>query len=625
MADFKVSKEVELTEANHDKLLKHVKKRLQFSKELHDQQVAKFEVIDKAVYGYLVLDEDDEKRKKDNENGYGVKPTDTILPLTLTQLDEAVTYFIEVLSTDNGMYGAIAPKDEKVVADGFSAVMNEHADRFKHLRELNIFLFNGMKYNLGPIGANWKVVKGNKLTNATTDTPEVEEGVVYSGNELKAYDPYNLYYDISVSPIDLAQEGEFFAVPFVRVPFKVRKMIDDEEVFNVNDILKKGSFEIAWYTDKPNIAPETDNIAANNFLRILGGSSEARVTKEAVEFVPVFIWLKTSDYGIDKDEKFKICRVVMCNNERICRLEVMNNAHGMLPIGITMPWEDGFKEATKSYGELLNPFQQFASSQMNVHQKASRKALYGITFFNKHLVNLDDQYDPVAGKVPVSLPPDADIRKVVHQVFDGPDTQNTLRDIGVISEIMQTILPTDILNQVASLDRATQYQSAATVQGANRRNLKIARVIDAQALSHIRQIQMFNIFQYQEVVEILTPEGELLKINPKEFRDTKLEFTISDGLRGLDRLSIAMAIQDVLNMILQSQSASEQLDVTGIINYFTSFIGDKTDFSQFKFVSEMDKLPPEQRDAAFQVYQQFLLAQEKIEKEGGPAAAAQLQ
>jgi hypothetical protein len=176
---------------------------------------------------------------------------------------------------------------------------------------------------------------------------------------------------------------------------------------------------------------------------------------------------------------------------------------------------------------------------------------------------------------------------------------------------MQRILPTDILKQVAGLDRATQYQSAATVQGANRRNLKIARIIDTQALSHIRQIQLFNILQYQEKVEILSPEGDLVEINPAEFRETKIEFAISEGLRGLDRLSMSIAIQEVLNTIIQSQQASQQIDVVALINYWTSFIGDKTDFSQFRIKSLMDQLPPEQRDQAFQVYQQFLQQQEE--------------
>jgi len=607
---FQVGKDLYLTEAAHTKLLKHLKERLEFSKDLHDQQVAKFKKIDQAVYGYLVLDEDDEKRREDNEKGYGVKPVDTILPLTLTQLDEAVTYLIEVLSTDSGLYGAIAPEAKKKVADGFAALMNEHADRFKHLRALNLFLFNTMKYNWGGLSPSWKIVKGNQITNAITDTPDIKETVVYQGNELHSLDPYNTYYDISVSPIDLASEGEFFAEAAVKTAFKARKMLANEEIFNAEDIIKNGAYSISWYTDKPTIDTSTSNTVSSNFLQLLGGDNPERTSDQALEFVRFYIWLNTKEYDLAQEDKLQVCRVTMLNNERVVRLEVMNNAHALLPIGVSMPWEDGFKEATKSYGQLLNPFQLFASAQMNVHQKSNRKSLYGVTFFNKNVLDLGDDFDPVASKIPVNAAPDVDIRKAIFQVYDAPKTENTIRDIGTITEIMQKILPTDILKQVAGLERATQYQSAATVQGANRRNLKIARIIDIQALSHVRQIQLFNILQYQESVEIISPEGELIPINPAEFRETKIEFAISEGLRGLDRLSMSMAIQDVLNSIIQSQQASQQIDVVGIINYWTSFIGDKTDFSQFRFKSEMDKLPPQERDLAFQVYQQFIQAQQ---------------
>jgi len=608
---FQVNENITLTEKNHTDLLKHVKERLTFAKDLHDQQVEKFRKIDQAVYGYLVLDEDDEKRRKDNEKGYGVKPVDTILPLTLTQLDEAVTYIIEVVSTDSGLYGAIAPAEKKKIADGFASLMNEHADRFKHLRDMNKFLFNAMKYNWAALSPSWKIVKGNKIENAVTDTPNIKENVVvYQGNELHSLDPYNTYYDVSVSPIDLAAEGEFFAEADVVTPFKARKLLANEEIYNAKDIIDKGGYAINWYTDKPNIDTSSENAISSNFLQLLGGDNTERTSTQAIEIVKLYMWLNTKDYGISKEDEMKICRLSLMNNERIVRLEIMNNAHGLLPIGVTMPWEDGFKEATKSYAQLLNPFQLFASSQMNVHQKSNRKALYGVTFYNKNVLNLGDEYDPVASKVPVNAQPDSDIRKAIHQVFDAPRTENTIRDISTITDFMQRILPTDILNQVAGLERATQYQSAATVQGANRRNLKIARMIDIQALSHVRQIQLFNIMQYQEQVEIISPEGELINIVPADFRETKIEFAVSEGLRGLDRLSMSIAIQDVLNSILQSQQASLQIDVVALINYWTSFIGDKTDFSQFKYKSEMDKLPPEQRDMAFQVFQQFLAAQE---------------
>ena len=45
------------------------------------------------------------------------------MPLVLTQMNDAVTYFMEVLASDAGMYGAIAPKDKQAIAVGFAALL----------------------------------------------------------------------------------------------------------------------------------------------------------------------------------------------------------------------------------------------------------------------------------------------------------------------------------------------------------------------------------------------------------------------------------------------------------------------------------------------------------------------
>lgn len=615
-ASYQVDTNIKITKKQHDDLWSYLKSKLDDQRTFHDAQVKKFTGIDKKVYGYLVLDEDDKKREQDNKKGYGVKPTDTIMPLVLTQLDEAVTYCMEVLATDTGLYGAIAEKTKQPIATAFAALMNEQADKFSHERAFNMFLFNSMKYNFGPVGVDWLVIKGNKLGNTEAGQPNVQTDQVYSGNKLSAIDPYNLWYDLTVSPTDLASEGEFFAKVEIKSPFKARKMLADEELFNIKDILDNSQYTIEYYNPRPVIRTgDDDTTSGNDWLNILGGVGATTITEKAIEFITFYSWIDVKKYGLDTSEKMKICRITIVNGERISRIQVMNNAHAMLPIGIAMPLEDGFKEATKSFGEMLIPFQTFASAQLNIHTKASRKALYGNLFYNKSVIDLGDEYDPTASKIAVNAPPETDMRKAFYQNFDAPGTDNTMRDIEAVAALMQKVLPTEILKQVAGLDRATQYQAAATVQGGNRRNLKMAKIINDQVMSQIKRIQMYNIYQYQETLEILTPEGELTQVNPTEFRDTRIEFTISDGLRGLDRLSIAMSIKEVLNSILQSQHASQSIDVVEVINYWTSLLGDKTSFSQFRFENEFDKLTPEQKQIAFQLLQQAAAAQE-----GQPAA-----
>ena len=143
--------------------------------------------------------------------------------------------------------------------------------------------------------------------------------------------------------------------------------------------------------------------------------------------------------------------------------------------------------------------------------------------------------------------------------------------------------------------------------------------IDAQALSVGRKIMMYNILQYQESMQVLTPQGEMVEIDPTALRGQKYEFAISDALRGMDKLILLETMKDVLNVLVQNPTAAAQFNIAEIVNYITTLIGDHTSFRQFLHQNEFDKLTPEQKNIAFGLLQQALQAES--EKEAGPAAA----
>jgi len=190
--------------------------------------------------------------------------------------------------------------------------------------------------------------------------------------------------------------------------------------------------------------------------------------------------------------------------------------------------------------------------------------------------------------------------------------------------LMQKILPTDMLKQVTDLQRATKYQAAATVQGANRRNLKIAQILESQAFALGSTIQVYNIMQYQKAVNIFDQQGNIVEIDPAQLRDEDVHIVAGAGLRGLDKMIIAESLTEILQFLVQSPQAAAEADIMEIINYITSLIGDYTDFNQFKFKNEFDKLTPEQKQMAFQLLQQSTNAQANAQgtAQGNAIAAA---
>lgn len=632
---YQLAPDIKISEKQHTELVEYVTARLDFAKELHGSQTDRFKYIDKELAGYMVLEDDDKQRQLDNQKGYGPKVYDVNVPLAATQIDEAVTFFTTVFFPEEGPYNAVTDAEKQDVAKGFSKLMNQHSTYYDHFTNFAKGSFSGLKYNVGLWTVEWEETKGSIVSNADGAGVGInieDDKVVMQGNKLEWQNPYNTLLDPSVHPTKVHSEGEFFAIVEPKTVFRAKLMEQREEIFNLDKILDnktneiKGSYSSRYWTELPEIHADAQVSASNrkktDWYNFLSGF-QANQKMGGLEFIHVYIWIQPSMFGMSDDKVYQIWRITFANMIAVAA-ERMTNAHGYLPLLATVPWDDEFGSQANSFGEMLLPYQRFSSFQINVHQRASRKALYNLTIYNEKLLPQMKNADVLGGKVPFSPTMDEnDINKAVKQFSDVPDTSRTLQDVEAMDGLMQKILPTDILKQVTSLERATQYQAAATVQGANRRNLKIAKTIDSQAFSPGRRIQMYNILQFQQSVEIIGDDGKLTEINPAELRNQKFEFTISDGLRGLDKLILVETIKDVVALLVQNPKAAAEFDIAEMIDYLTTLVGDHTSFKQFRFENEFDKLDPEQKMMAFQLLQQAM--QQRAQQQGGSAPNGQQQ
>ena len=616
---YKLADNITIDGKQHKELIDYIKTRLDFAKEMHKNQINRYTAIDKEVSGYMVLDEDDRQRQMDNAKGYGPKVYDVNIPLVATQMDEAVIFFTTVFFPEEGPYNAVTTASKQDVAKGFSTLMNKQGAFYKHFTHFAKGAYSGLKYNIGSWLVEWEETKGSVVTNAegSIGVEIKEDQVVMMGNRLEFLNPYNTLLDPSVHPTEVHEKGEFFAIIEPKTAFRAQIMAQREEIFNLDLIMNvetgetRGEFESSYYTQMPEVHGDSrragQGTSKTNWFNFLSGfTSSGKIN--GLEFINIYIWLPGKNFGLGDSDKYQIWRITLVNMIAVRAVQLIN-AHGFLPVVSTVPWDDEFGQEANSFAEMLLPYQRFSSFQINVHQRASRKALYNLIIYNSRLVPKMADADSLGGKVPFNATADDnDITKAVKVLSDVPDTGNTISDIEAMDGLMQKILPTDILKQVASLERATQYQAAATVQGANRRNLKIAKTIDVQAFGIARKIQMYNILQFQQSVEVIGDNGELVEIDPSALREQEMEFAISDGLRGLDKLILVETLKDVLTLLVQNPTAAAEFNIADIIDYLTTLIGDHTGFSQFRFINEFDKLTPEQKQAAFQLLQKALSA-----------------
>lgn len=597
---------------NHAALLEHIRQRMLYSKPVRDLLVNRFEQLDKDLEGFLKLDEDDIKRARDNKLGRGMKPTDTKLTLADQQLDDAITYLMSVFAPDDGIFSAVADPQKQFIANAFADKLNEDGNSRGYYRQLALGLLNMLRYNIGGWLVEWCELEGPVIKNTPDGQAQLTTDITFTGNIIEALDVYNLFYDVAVQPTDVATKGEYFATVDVYRKYRIQRMAELGEIYDIERFFEHGEVLPFWWRRKPDVRSDMTGSSATtpDWVKIMSATLGVGEVNKAYEAINYVGWLCPNMFGLSQDKNFECWRITVVNSTYIVRTEKIDTPHGMLPIALGMPIETLLGMQVMSHAERLVPLQNFASFLLNAHQRATRKALYGMTYYDPNVVPIGDKEhtDLESAKIPVKPPglgQDFDIRRHIITVTDAPQTEQTLEDMDKVITLMQKFLPTDFQKQVADLQRATQYQAAATVQGGNRRNLKLAKIIEDQAMRPLRFMMMYNfIARSNESLNAINPQtGQAQLLTPSDFRGAKLEFAMADGLKALDKMTIIQNYKDLFGMIVQSQEALQQFDFINFISYVGDLMGDKTDINQFRIQNPLLSLPPQEQQQIAQLAQ----------------------
>lgn len=598
---------------NHEFLLEYCKSRLDFALSAQRTLRNRFSVIDRELAGYISLTEDDKKRDRENKAGKPPRPIEQKLPLALSQLRRAVTHFLGVFSPEAGMFEAFADTEKQQLANGVVSLMNEHAEKQSYYTQYARFLLNAFKYNLGGLRVAWDIERGNEIAEDISVGFKVEPNrEIWAGNKIWALDPYNTLIDPSVHPTKLATEGEFAAEVDLFTSFRIARMVENGEIFGIDDITSSIPVHTTeagtesgfnYYFHPPQLRDIVDNTTmadgSYNWHSILAPhTGTSRTEFGSSELVNLYIRLLPAEFGLipAKEAKernlFEIWRITIYNGKKIVAAEHMTNAHNMLPFVFTVPYDDHLLLETQTPSEELIPLQTFGSFLLNAHVKATRRNIWNFTIYDPKVIDLALAEKEGTAYVPIATSAmNIDLEKAVKVLSGNVQTDKLLNDLDKIVDLMEHILPTQQLRQVADLERATTFQAAATVQASSKDLHKYSRIIDDQAMKPHRRMLYWNILQFQEAIELLTPDGQRTEIAPSVLRKTDIEFAIGDGLKGIDKIALMATMKEIVLTIIQNTGAAVQFDIPKLANWLASVHGERFDLSQFR-------LPPEQAPAA---------------------------
>lgn len=581
---------------NHQKLYDYIRPRLAQGISVRDNQVNRFSQIDKDVAGWMRMSEEDRKRLKKHRATGIPQATLTNLPLTYVQLDDLSTYYTQTFSPGKSMFYHTGKPDEAKASDQIVLLMNNHSIYAGYYNELFQSIWSMLKYNLGGLFAGWEEDRGPKFqVDAGTNQVGVTDEVIWAGNKIRTLDMYNTVFDPSVHPSLLYKDGEWAARISMKSHYWLSKMAQAGRYYNCEDALKNdnGLQTCKYYRYPPEEAHfSADESTTSNWISRLSDSPKHFQTT-GFEVTEVFIRLNPTQFGLVSGSEakgrnhYEIWRISLLNDQQIIEATFMNNVHNHLPFYMGLINDDGMQRHQKSIAEILNPLQNLASHIMNIHIQATRKKLFGLTVYDKTMVDLSQIPEgEVAARI-AALPSAAgkDLRNSIWQADNSNiDTENAMQALDQVMRIVNQFFPTQSLpSQIAGIDRAVNSQVAAVQQGANRRQQKSAILLDNTCLRPMRFGLFYNILQYQVDGQDITDfRGRPVTIDLQKLRETDLPFIIGMGLKAIDRAAIADRLQQIIFALIQNPQAAQRIDVLKLIDYWTDMMDIDVDMTQFE-------------------------------------------
>jgi len=599
---------IKLSADKHKKLLDFLLASVNRNRTVRESLVARYSVITKKLNGYLELSANEEKLQRRELDNQTTAIPEQKYTVALGHLEDVITNVMNILFPPGRMYGALELKKERQdIAAAFSSVLNQHAEEFGHYTAYKKMVTSAVVFNLGAVEYNWR----EDLAGAM---------VVRTGSAVSYLDPYNLILDYAAPVDNYALEAEYYGyVDRKTSRYLERKKREgyfffDEDLYSDADDHINTQFG-EHYFDRPAIRPKgwfsdchKDKRAGFQLHNFLSTGETVDLTKPGRnEVITICHRLVPSEWGLGADKDYQIWRFNILNATRIIRAERVAEHHGVLPIGITSPKAmDGWLNS-KGLSEFLIPFQDLMSNYWNLGIKDLRNSVYGgLKLYDQDMIRLNEIKDPSTGWIPVSRDNDDrrfPIQNAVAVIQENKGHASLDNEIAAIHQFLQKMIPTDLTQVMASLNRAGSHQSRVVSNAASRSIFAIAKAISEEALTIGHYIMTQNTMALQPTITVIGPDGEEVELSAAAFKESKIKIGISDGLKGLDLIAVQDTIDKMIQYTLQSRRSQEQYDVVRMMQFSLEMQGARINPGEFKFKNPWDKLDDQQKAIAFELLQ----------------------
>jgi len=528
-----------------------------------------------------------------NRYGDPRKYQNITVPVVMPQVEAAVTYQASVFLTGFPMFGWVAPPEYQDAAMQYQAIVEENSIRGAWIQQFMMFFRDCFKYNFGLVETVWE---RNVTAAIETDIGFTggREGrpkeVVWEGNVIRRWDPYNSFWDSRYKPTEIYKNGEFAGKTEIMSRIHLKKFINelpDKMVANIKTAFESGFGGVrfgsggveSYYT--PQINPNalviadtwrsTDWMAWAGLLERPAGeinyNNLYEVTTLYARIIPQDFRLRVPSANTPQVWKF-----IIVNHQVLIYAERQTNAHNYLPVLFGQPNEDGLGYQTKSLAANAEPFQAVASALVNSAIAARRRAVSDRGIYDPSRIS-EAHINSESPTAKIPLRPAGYGKPASDAYFPIPfrDDQSAI----AFQELPQFL---QMANQLNGQNQAKQGQFVkgnktmreyeSVMANANGRDQMTAMLLEAQVFTPVKEILKINTLQYQQGTSVYSQaQNQIVKIDPVQLRRSFATYKITDGLTPTEKVISADEFAVALQTIASSQAISGGYNIAPMFSY----------------------------------------------------------
>lgn len=517
------------------------------------------------------------KARLANSYGDSNKFQNVTVPVVMPQVEAAVAYQSAVFLQGNPLFGVVSDVNNADAALQMESLIGENSIRGGWARELMMGFRDGFKYNFAPMEISWcKKITAALETDTSFSAKEAKpKEVIWEGNKIKRWDPYNTFFDSRYMPSDIPERGEFMGQTELLSRVALKSFIAAlPDKMNITAAFESGlgtatvgSGGIESYyipIINPNSFLQQDIRRSTDWLAWAAvAQSEIKINyRNLYEVTTLYARIIPSDFGmiVPSSNTPQIWKFIFVNHQVLIYAERQTNAHNLLPVLIMQPNEDGLGYQTKSLAVNIQPMQQVSTAMMNSVIAARRRAISDRTLYDPSRITAANiNSDNPSAKIPVR--PAAYGKNVAEAVYAFPfrDDQSPLlmQEISSLGTFADTISGRNKAQQGQFVKgNKTLHEYADVMSHANGRDQMCSMLLEAQFFTPAKEILKINYLQYQGGTSLYNPEKkQVVTVDPVALRNSVLSFKISDGLIPSDKLMNS----DAFSVALQTMASSPQI------------------------------------------------------------------